>query len=245
VRASAWQDPRWQQDVDDLVGDTWEWLWWSNGAQRVRDWLIFRRLDALTVWRLRLGFMPVDSLTEAVERRWERDFRPRRRFVPSGLVIPWPRPGSAYWGMPDGADPVTRWVGLNVLRLADDPFDDLPDGLEKYRCVKGSSRGYLYPWTIGRDRPVRPALIVEGELDAALGWQELGDLVHVVTAGSASVLQRKRSAEPSLAPKVASIPEPHVSSPGEHSWSDSDRRQVARRGANGGAARSSVRLRAA
>jgi Staphylococcal nuclease homologue len=56
---------------------------------------------------------------------------------------------------------------------------------------------------------------------------------------------RRRSAEPSLAPNVASIPEPHVSSPGERSCSDSDRWQVARRGANGGAARSSVRKRAA
>jgi hypothetical protein len=56
---------------------------------------------------------------------------------------------------------------------------------------------------------------------------------------------RKRSAEPSLARMVASIPESHVSSPGERSWSDSDRRQVARRGANGGAARSGVSKMAA
>ena len=44
---------------------------------------------------------------------------------------------------------------------------------------------------------------------------------------------RRRSAEPSLARMVASIPEPYFSSPGERSCSDSDRRQVARRGASG------------
>src|SRR5262245_44341211 len=37
---------------------------------------------------------------------------------------------------------------------------------------------------------------------------------------------RKRSAEPSLAPMVVSIPESCFSSPGERAWSDSDRRQV-------------------
>jgi hypothetical protein len=42
--------------------------------------------------------------------------------------------------------------------------------------------------------------------------------------------RRKRSAEPSLARMVVSIPEPHVSSPGESSWSDSDcRKRSARR----------------
>ena len=51
----------------------------------------------------------------------------------------------------------------------------------------------------------------------------------------------KLSAEPSLARMLASISEPHFSSPGERSCSDSDRRQVARRGANGGAVRSGAR----
>ena len=46
----------------------------------------------------------------------------------------------------------------------------------------------------------------------------------------------KRSAEPSLARMAASIPELHVSSPGERSWSDSNPRQGDGHGANGGAA---------
>jgi hypothetical protein len=184
--APAWEDPRWQENVHKLIADTEQWLW-SPEAERLRDWLTFRGVDASTACRLRLGFMPVDSFTEAAERRGKRDFRPRELFVPRGLTIPWPLPGSSFWGPTGGADPRPRWSGMNIRRLADDPFDDLPEGMEKYRCIKGSSRGYLYPWTIGRDQLVRPALIVEGELDAALGWQEVGDLVHVVTAGSASV----------------------------------------------------------
>jgi hypothetical protein len=44
----------------------------------------------------------------------------------------------------------------------------------------------------------------------------------------------KRLAEPSLARMVASIPELRASSPGERSWSDSDRRQGDGHGANGG-----------
>jgi DNA primase len=35
-------------------------------------------------------------------------------------------------------------------------------------------------------RPGLPALIVEGEFDALLAWQELHDLVNVVTLGSAA-----------------------------------------------------------
>ena len=57
--------------------------------------------------------------------------------------------------------------------------------------------------------------------------------------------EEERSAEPYLARLVLSIPEPRVSSPGERSWLDSDLRQVARRGAHGGAARSGARKTAA
>lgn len=43
-----------------------------------------------------------------------------------------------------------------------------------------------------------------------------------------------RLAKPALARVVVSLPEPSLSSPGDKSWSDSDRRRISRRGANDG-----------
>jgi hypothetical protein len=54
----------------------------------------------------------------------------------------------------------------------------------KYVCVHGGSpRGLFLSQAIV---PGLPALVVEGEFDALLGWQEFRDLVNVVTLGSAS-----------------------------------------------------------
>lgn len=67
-------------------------------------------------------------------------------------------------------------VSVKIRHLqSDDP---------KYRSVSGSRRSGLF---LHQDfRPGLPALIVEGEFDALIGWQEARDLVNVGTLGSAS-----------------------------------------------------------
>lgn len=56
-------------------------------------------------------------------------------------------------------------------------------GKPKYRAVKGSR---LAPYGIGGLNNKSDCVVVEGEFDALLLWQELGDLVDVVSLGSAT-----------------------------------------------------------
>jgi hypothetical protein len=62
-------------------------------------------------------------------------------------------------------------------------LDWRPGESDKYRCIGGSSRGYLY--SFGDVTPGVPCLITEGEFDALLGWQEAGWVVNVGTVGGA------------------------------------------------------------
>jgi len=78
-----------------------------------------------------------------------------------GILIPWLRLGKV--------------ETINVRR---------PEGHPKYKLVAGSRRRGLF--LAEAFRPGFPALLVEGELDALLGWQELRDLVNVGTLGSAT-----------------------------------------------------------
>jgi DNA primase len=58
-----------------------------------------------------------------------------------------------------------------------------PVGKPKYRAIEGGTRGAFYP---APPKPGRPMLVVEGEFDALLGRQQIGDLIEVVTLGGAS-----------------------------------------------------------
>jgi hypothetical protein len=60
-----------------------------------------------------------------------------------------------------------------------------PGSSPKYMAIRGGRRGGLYPGP-GAIRPGLPGVVVEGEFDALLLGQELGELAGVVTLGSAS-----------------------------------------------------------
>ena len=82
---------------------------------------------------------------------------------------------------------------MNVRRLAADVDGPLPEGFPKCLAVKGSIRGYLYPYpTIEPTQGSLPLLLVEGEFDALIGQQEAGHFTHVGSVGSASVLNLPR-----------------------------------------------------
>ena len=55
---------------------------------------------------------------------------------------------------------------------------------EKYRCMSGSKPAAVYN-ADDLGAVYSPALIVEGEFDCMLAWQEIGDIVPVVTLGAA------------------------------------------------------------
>jgi DNA primase len=110
------------------------------------------------------------GLKEQALRTWQIGFNKARdpargrklhgQWVWHGIVIPW-QAGNRIWG-------------INVRRSNGD----------KYKMVKGSRRGgALY----GVNHLVcrKDLVVVEGEFDAILLWQEAGDLVDVLTLGGA------------------------------------------------------------
>jgi hypothetical protein len=98
-------------------------------------------------------------------RAWRIGFCPREGMyhglhVDRGITIPW-FAGRDLWK-------------INVRRPAGEP---------KYRAVKGS-RQALYGVNMLAGKP--DCLVVEGEFDAMLLWQEVGNLADVLTLGSTS-----------------------------------------------------------
>jgi DNA primase len=191
--APAWHEPDWQAAVEDLVKRAEDTLW-SPAGRPALEWLMSRELEPDVISRFRLGYLDAGGWTRHVARpdgtvaglRFER-----------GILMPWPAPGACYepGDVPEGPG---RWVGANVRRLAADPFDALDDG-PKLKALSGSGRGHGYPWPDllpSQGHPV--ALIVEGEFDALIGWQEAGWLAEVVTVGGATQAPQ-RSALLSLA----------------------------------------------
>lgn len=187
IPVEVWRDSEWQAIVDDLVTEAESILWGRDGRSAL-DWLRDRGLADHTIRRFRLGFFPGQRSTRPIEILRNRD-GDHGIFAPRGVTLPWLAPGASHRDEPDEPDPRPRWVGVNVRRLAaPDVSAPLPDRVEKCLMFRGSTRGYLYPWPdILPSLGALPMLLVEGEFDALIGAQEMGHLMHVATAGSASV----------------------------------------------------------
>ena len=183
----AWRDPDWQTVAEDLIVEA-EARLWSREGRGALHWLRARGLADDVIYRFRLGFLPESRTTRPVEvlRNHERE---RGIYTPRGITLPWVAPGSCYRENIEGQEERPRWVGCNVRRLAQpDVFDPLPERVAKCMTFRGSSRGFLYPWPdVLPTQGETPMLLVEGEFDALIGVQEVGHLLHVATAGSASV----------------------------------------------------------
>ena len=192
----AWHDPHWQAVVTSVV-DYAEGILWSPTGRGALDWLRARGLEDDTIRWFRLGFIPIAKPTKvSLECLPDRSGHPSSIYVPRGVTIPWAAPKSWYEAGPDadGAEPERKWVGVNVRKLAEgDVFANLPDGVDKCHALRGSSRGYLYPYVdILPTQGELPMLLTEGEFDALIGWQELGPACHVGTVGSASIRNFRR-----------------------------------------------------
>jgi DNA primase len=193
----TWSDPSWQAAVDALVAESEARLWGSDGREAL-EWLRGRGLADRTIRRFRLGFVSSSFRSDHLPVL-EDDRGPGRVYAPRGVTIPWLAPGACYSANEDVEVP--RWAGCNIRRLAEpDVFAGLPEGVEKCMAVRGSRRGHLYPWPeVLPTQGELPMLLVEGEFDALIGFQEVGHRLHVATAGSASVKVLPLAARSALA----------------------------------------------
>jgi DNA primase len=191
---AAWKDPEWQRVVEEIIVAAEQRLEASEG-QDVMRWLRSRGLEDHTIRRFRLGFVAEPHRTDPVAVL-ENKTGGHGIFSPRGITIPWLAPGACYSPHQDEGEepikPVPRWAGVNVRRLAEDVFGEMAEENgrkpEKYMTFRGSKRGHLYPWPeILPTQGELPMLVVEGEFDALLATQEIGHMLHMATAGSASV----------------------------------------------------------
>ena len=183
-KPSAIVDPEWQATLDEVIGRAEELLWSPEGVD-ARAYLASRGLAEHVIRRFRLGFVARGYETRPLEALRDKDGRPRPIYVARGIVLPWIAPEA--WYSTTGEPPeVPRWVGANVRRLMPDVFQPMPAN-HKCLALLGSARGYGYPWADLLPSQIGPpALIVEGEFDALLAYQEGGHLAHAMTVGGSS-----------------------------------------------------------
>lgn len=167
----------WQARVEALAA------WASTQLQGAagdpaRQYLAWRGLRDESMRQLRIGFVPTDLYDDPARWGFEPD---RRVYISRGIAIPWLIDGQIWYlnirrpalrgGQPD--DLAQRLGGVPGF---------LPD--IKYRAIRGGSgHGIYVPGSLGlRD----DLIIVEGEFDAMLLWQEAGDLADVLALGGST-----------------------------------------------------------
>ncbi len=154
----------WQEAGRALVAES-ERILWSEAGRAARTYLARRGLAETTLRAWRVGFQPVYGRRELAER-WgfppiDTNGAPTWVRIPRGIVLPWFL-GGQLWQIK------VRTAG------ADQP---------KYLAVSGG-RPCLY----GGDLCIAGAagVLVEGEFDTQLVWQEARRLASALTLGSAS-----------------------------------------------------------
>jgi len=126
-----------------------------------------RHLAPETVRELGIGWNPCDRQEERSD--WglapeiNRQGNPKQVWLATGLVIP--------------SRSTEGYIGIKIRRSKWHPEDDRP----KYIGVPGTTPGLSL-----RKESARPVVVVESEIDAALIWQEAGDLVDALALGTAS-----------------------------------------------------------
>lgn len=164
----------WQKRAEKLVA-------WAHGhllaAPDYLEWLALRGIGLETIKAARLGWNPgekgkdlwrpreVWGLSEEIN---EKTGKPRRVWIPRGLVIP-------------TLDEVGSVLRVRIRR---------PEGEPRYYVLPGSSGTPLY---LGRDRSA--AVVVEAELDAFAVFAAAGDLAGAYAIGNSSAKPDEKSFE--------------------------------------------------
>lgn len=154
----------WAQKAETFLKAAQARLWTPDG-QAARNILFGKGLTEETIRRAGIGFNPAEVYRDrqdwGLAREVRSDGRPKRLWIPAGLVIP-----------------LRYDEGLARLRVRRSDPGEGP----RYVNVVGSS---LAPMILEPQRTV--FVIVESELDAWLCWQEAGDLIGVMAMGSAGM----------------------------------------------------------
>jgi DNA primase len=149
----------WQEAAAALIDHCEQELWTAPG-QRALEWLQKERgLQTETIKRFRLGYNPEVQRPAASDWGNPADSR-ERLYIPRGIVIPCLAAGEIWY--------------IKIRRPVGDP---------KYIQVRGGR-----PALFGADdlKGWDLVLLTEGEFDAILAWQEIGDACGVATLGSAT-----------------------------------------------------------
>ena len=153
----------WQAAARKVIEQAEATLWAADGAKALA-WLKTRGLREGAIRRAQLGYVP---------GHWSQYHSLHGLTVASGILIPW-------WHKND------LW-GIKVR---------LSGGDKKYTQVKGGNipggiywaappdHAYMTDWGV---LPEWPLLIVEGEFDCLIVYQEAADLINPVTLGASSV----------------------------------------------------------
>lgn len=149
---------QWKGDALRAV-EACELVLWSSEGERARAWLAARGLTESTLRRWRIGLCPGSEVHPDNGSRRGCAFG--EVWVDRGITIPW-FAGEEVWKIQvrRAVRPGERW---------------------KYSCVKGG--GECLFGALGNQDA---AFVVEGELDAMLLHQEVGECAGVVTLGSAA-----------------------------------------------------------
>lgn len=147
-----------------LPGDSWTRMAANviDGANGNPEPIITRGLKLETIQALRLGYWPVDAWYPREVWGLEPQInpetgKPRKVWVPTGIVIP---------HFKDGVP-----VRLKIRR---------PSGEPKYVMIPGSSTASV----VLAGESGKPFVIVEGEIDALLLYQEARDIAAVIALGT-------------------------------------------------------------
>ena len=161
---AIWQARAWQ-----VVADAQAALWSKAGA-RALDWLRGRGLHDDTIQAASLGYIPADVYGDraawGLPEETGDNGKPKRVWLPRGVVIPW-FVGRDLWR-------------VNIRRPAGDP---------KYIGPTGWGNALYNADALTSDKP---AVLVEGELDALTIEQEAGDLIIPCATGSVGGARRAR-----------------------------------------------------
>ncbi len=165
--------PTWEPREYPSPGEAWtekagrfvawaEGKLWTDQGKETRAWLHGRGLSEETIRSFHLGWNPGDLWrdrgTWGLPEKPGKDGKPKKLWLPLGLVIPKIREG--------------RVVRVRIRR---------PEGEPRYYLVPGSESG---PLIIPGGQA---CAVVESELDAILVHQDAGDLVTTIALGSASL----------------------------------------------------------
>ncbi len=156
-------DAAWQGRGAEFVAAAEETLWKPAG-RRALDWLHQRCLSDDTIRAAQLGYHDTDVWEPP--STWGLSADHKKIWLPKGIVIPWWIRG-ALWR-------------VNIRR---------PQGDPKYVGPAGWSKCLYNADTLGGDRP---AVLVEGEIDALTVMQCASEVVAAVATGSTSGARHMR-----------------------------------------------------